>query len=287
MLESDGGRTYPDNPCPSAEGGYVDHYGGIVRNNFVFANDTSLLGSSDGFDCGICLWQACGAEVVHNTVATTGAPRSSSIEWRFDHTVVTLTNNLVTHSLVDRGGTGAGGGNLEGASLALFVDGTNGDLHLDASAADAIDAGVSVAPGLCDGDIDGDSRPLGTARDIGADEWRNPAPAAVKDLRVTRAITAGGTLTATLRWTPPTHAVTTALRYAAALISDATWDAATSLVEATLGGTGAFTATIPYAGGTRYFALKTQNAVGDWSALSNNAFWPSTSVYLPLVLRSP
>ncbi|MCP4417341.1 MAG: hypothetical protein GY805_12020, partial [Chloroflexi bacterium] len=38
LVTSGVARTYSDNPCPAASGGYVDHYGGIIRNNFVFAN---------------------------------------------------------------------------------------------------------------------------------------------------------------------------------------------------------------------------------------------------------
>jgi hypothetical protein len=41
-----------------------------------------------------------------------------------------------------------------------------------------------------------------------------------------------------------------------------------------------------YTSGAVYFALKSQNAQGDWSALSNNAFWPHRDVLLPLVLRA-
>jgi hypothetical protein len=33
----------------------------------VFANQSGLFASEYGFDCGICLWQACGAQVVNNT----------------------------------------------------------------------------------------------------------------------------------------------------------------------------------------------------------------------------
>ena len=165
-------RTYADDPCPSAVG-YVDHYGGIVRNNVVFANDAVLLDSSFGFDCGICLWNACGAQVLHNTVASTEAP-FSSIEWRFDNTAVTLVNNLVTHTLMDRGGTAVRAGNVENASFSLFVDGSDGDLHLVGSAHGAIDEGVAVEAGLCDADVDGDFRPYGPAPDAGADEYVEP-----------------------------------------------------------------------------------------------------------------
>lgn len=171
METSGDGRTYPDNPCPGAGGSYVDHYGGIVRNNLVFADDGGLLGSGSGFDCGICLWNACHAWVGHNTVASTQAP-FSGIEWRFDNTDVDLVNNLLTHNLMDRGGTARLAGNLQYQPLSLFVGGANGDLHLAPLATAAIDHGVAVVAGRCDADMDGNERPLGLARDVGADEFR-------------------------------------------------------------------------------------------------------------------
>lgn len=102
VTDGSGVRTYPDDPCPGAGGSYVDHYGGIIRNNVVFANRSELFASYYGFDCGICLWNVCGAQAVHNTVASTQAP-FSSIEWRFDNTDVEIVNNLVSHNLRDRG----------------------------------------------------------------------------------------------------------------------------------------------------------------------------------------
>jgi hypothetical protein len=42
---------------------------------------------------------------------------------------------------------------------------------------------------------------------------------------------------------------------------------------------------VPYGGGTLYFALKSQNAEGAYSILSNNAFWPHWDVYLPLIRK--
>src|SRR6185436_1469720 len=59
-------RTYADEPCQSARP--VGHYGGIVRNNFIFANDAAIFASASGFDSGIAFEQACGANALHNTV---------------------------------------------------------------------------------------------------------------------------------------------------------------------------------------------------------------------------
>ncbi len=162
-------RSYEDAPCPEAGDSYIGHYGGIVRNNFIFANDPGLLASPSGFDCGVCFWSACKATAVHNSVVATG-DNFSSIEWRFASSVgVEIVNNIATHPLRERDGASANqAGNLENAELSLFVDGSNGDLHLDADASAAIDQGVSVAPGICDGDIDNQTRV--EPRDIGADE---------------------------------------------------------------------------------------------------------------------
>ncbi|MCB8950187.1 MAG: right-handed parallel beta-helix repeat-containing protein, partial [Ardenticatenaceae bacterium] len=171
LAESGEARTYTDNPCPSANGGYVDHYGGIIRNNFVFASDAGLFASDFGFDCGICLWQACGAQIFNNTVASTQAP-FSSIEWRFDNTDIELRNNLVSHNLRDRGGTAVLSHNLENAPLSLFLDGANGNLHLMSTAAVAIDQGLTL-PQVTD-DVDGDARPYGPSPDLGADELNAP-----------------------------------------------------------------------------------------------------------------
>jgi len=281
MATSGTARTYTDNPCPAASG-YIDHYGGIIRNNFIFANRAELFASADGYDNGISLWNACEVKTYHNSVISTQAP-FSSIEWRFPNTSVHLVNNLVSHNLRARdGATAVQAGNLTNAPLTLFVDGSGGDLHLLPSAAAAIDQGAALSAGLCDDDIDGDPRPIGPARDIGADEYGIPAPAAVHDLRVTQATLAGSDLTITLRWTPPPGVVTTTVRYADQPITAANWDAA--LDFATGGVLDTATNSIPYSSGTRYFAVKTHNE-GGWSALSNLAFWPGYNVYVPLVLR--
>ena len=167
--ESGEAREYTDNPCP--ETGYVGHFGGILRNNFISAYQDQLYASEYGFDCGICMDQACGTQVFHNTVASTEAP-FSSIEWRFPNSSVEITNNMVTHNMQARdGGSASLSTNILGISLDIFVDPLAGDLHLHESASDAIDMGVPLGAGLCDDDIDGSMRPSGAAPDIGADEF--------------------------------------------------------------------------------------------------------------------
>ena len=282
------GRTYDDDPCPAAGGGYVDHYGGVIRNNVVFAGREALFASQYGFDCGVCLWQACGASAVHNTVASTTAP-FSSIEWRFDHTDVDVVNNLVTHQLRDRGGTARLAGNLQYQPLSLFVDGAGGDLHLDCDAQAAIDRGADVAAGLCDGDLDSEPRPQGAGRDVGADE-ACAAPSAVSDLRVVEVLGSAPDRIARVQWTAPARAVTRTLRYAGAVIDESSWGGAADLVDpfssdASPGSTESLTATWPLAEGTVYLALRSQNEDAQWSSLSNPAFWPRRETTLPLVAR--
>jgi hypothetical protein len=162
------GRTYPDDPCGGAVN--IGHYDGIIRNNFVFANDDSLFfDGAGGFDAGIALEQACGTQVLHNTVVSTRAP-FSSIEGRFAYTIATMTNNLMSHNLRPRDGASLTlAGNLQNAPASLFVDAVaSGDLHLLPSAVAAIDQGAAVPAGSADEDIDRELRD--PARDIGADE---------------------------------------------------------------------------------------------------------------------
>jgi hypothetical protein len=122
----------------------------------------------------------------------------------------------------------------------------------------------------------------GYAPDLGAFE-REAAP--VTDLRLASGLTAGGTLTATLTWTPPADAVTYTLKYGGALITEPGWAGATTLTSSLPGGTNSYQAVVPYGGGTIYFAMKAQNAEGAFSILSNNAFWPRLDVFLPAIRR--
>jgi PKD repeat protein len=126
--------------------------------------------------------------------------------------------------------------------------------------------------------------------DSGSDEEIKPdyitvSLPAVQDLRIIDAQTETGALTAHLCWTPLAQAVTTTLRCSPTLITEGAWAAATVISDSLPGSTDNFTAHIQYAGGTVYFALKSQDASGTWLGLSNNAYWPSFEVYLPLVMR--
>jgi len=107
----------------------------------------------------------------------------------------------------------------------------------------------------------------------------------VSDLRVTNAVSGTGALTATLRWTAPFNPVTTTVRYSDAPIVDANWTSATVITNNLPVSATALTTVVPYSDGMVYFALKGQSTTGAWSALSNNAFWPTWNIYLPIVLR--
>jgi hypothetical protein len=174
LASSGEARTYPDAACPDLPAGtYVDHYLGIIRNNAISASSAGLFASEAGFDCGICLWSACGAKVAHNSVASTGA-LFSAIEWRFAGSRgIQIAQNAVTHALRPREDAQASlTNNLESAPLELFVDAAGGDLHLAPGATQAIDRGQPLEPGLCDDDLDGEARDA--QPDLGADELRIP-----------------------------------------------------------------------------------------------------------------
>jgi hypothetical protein len=284
LVTSGSGRTYPDNPCPEAIG-YVDDFGGIIRNNFMSASDPDLFASEYGFDCGICLWNSCKAQALHNTFYTANTVETfSSIEWRFENTEAIIANNLVNHIMREReGATASQSGNLTNATADWFVDPGNGDLHLLSTATEAIDQ-VTTLIEVID-DIDGDTRPIGAASDVGADEYGDPPPTRVIDLRVTDALTMTGSFSVTLGWSPPTDAISQTLRYSTDPITESNWESATLLTDSLCGCAEEHQALIPYVGGTLYFAQKGFNEEGGWSALSNNAFWPSNDIYIPVVSR--
>ena len=268
------GLSAPDANSRNSNTTY-DHQGGIVRNNVIYR-----AGSGD---VGITVNYAANFKIHHNTVILNGTFPWGAIEYRFAVSSGDIRYNLTDAPIWQRdGATATVVGNVANAQPGWFVNAAAGDLHLVASAAAAINQAATLAD--VPNDYDGDPRPIGPAPDVGADEYGLPPPATVTDLRVTQA-TGSGPLTATLRWTAPTNAITTTLRYSNALITSANWNSATLLTDTVPGSANIYTATVPYSGGTLYFALKSQNAEGAYSALSNNAFWPRWDVYLPLVSK--
>lgn len=259
--------------------GEGDHSGGIVRNNVIYA---SML-----HDVVIEMVHATDWLVAHNTALLLDPNGVTwGMEARFPDTGGTFANNLTNLTIwTDRDGAAATAtGNVTTATGDWFVDAAGADLHLTLEAGVAIDQAAPL-PDVPD-DVDGDARPAGAAADVGADEVVAAAPVAVTDLRVHRAITDSTTLTATLTWTPPTGAITAALRTTTTRITAENWAGAVLLTDTLPGGSGIFTATVPYQPGDWvYFAHRWQDAAGAWSDLSNNAFWPARTALLPLVLR--
>jgi hypothetical protein len=185
---------------------------------------------------------------------------------------------------LDRDGANAtDNGSITNAQSSWFADPATADLHLVGTTTAAIDRAASLTQ-VTD-DFDGDTRPQGLAPDVGADEYIAPTPTGVTDLRVSRAVADSTTLTVTLTWTPPAEAITATLRYSGALISEDNWNEATLLTDALSSSAGTFTAVVGRESDQVYFAHRWQDKAGTWSRLSNNAFWPSFSIYLPLVMR--
>ncbi len=256
-----------------------DHFGGIVRNNIMYA--------SMQHDVAIEMVHADGWVVAHNTALLLNPP--SGLTWgmeaRYSDSQGTFAYNLSNLTILADRDDAQGNlvGNVTTAEASWFADAASANLHLLATATDAIDQAATRAD-VTD-DFDGDARPSGSAPDVGADEYTVAAPVAVTDLFVTHAVSGGGLLTATLRWSAPADAVTYTLRYDATAINDANWDSAADIPVLFGAATETLTAPVPYAGGTLYFALKSQNVTGAWSALSNNAFWPYANLWLPYITK--
>ena len=156
-----------------------DHSGGIIRNNFLYRAG-SVLG-----DTAIGVFDSPNTQVLHNTVFVSGG-YPSPIEYRFGNTTgVVVRNNLVDGAIQARDGASASvSGNVVSAPAALFVNPSQGDLHLKSTATAAIDkAGAVVASSPSD--FDGEGRPQGAAADVGADEYGSSvAPRAPTNLRI-------------------------------------------------------------------------------------------------------
>jgi hypothetical protein len=147
----------------------------VIRNNMIYHADIDD-GNFQG-DASIVVESAPGVEIYNNTIFQQH-DYQSAIEYRWSSTTNALVANNCIH--ITSSGyflpifarDGAGGtetNNVTNAQSSWFVDIAAGDLHLSSAVASLVDQGTGVT-GLND-DYDRQTRPQGTAVDIGADEY--------------------------------------------------------------------------------------------------------------------
>lgn len=156
-----------------------DHVGGTIRNNFIYRRAT-VAG-----DVAIGVFDSPNTQVLHNTALLSGTYPNAA-EYRFaGANGVLIANNLTDTAIVARDGANASlSGNYTTAAAGFFVNAAAGDLHLKPTASLAIDKATLQAN--CANDWDGFTRPIGSAADIGADEFASAAPTAPTNLRIVR-----------------------------------------------------------------------------------------------------
>ena len=160
------GLSSPDGNSRDGETTY-DHQGGVIRNNMIYREGSG--------DIGITVNYARDVSILHNTVIQNGTFPWGTIEYRFGVTTATIANNLTDGPIWQRDGASAAiSGNISDAVAAWFVDASAADLHLTSAATSAIDTVVGGA--VVADDFDGHFRPVGTAPDVGADEFGSDSP---------------------------------------------------------------------------------------------------------------
>jgi len=148
----------------SSYAGGFDGGTSTIRNNFIYNN-----GDGPYTDVGIGLEYANNVSVDNNTVYV---PYWAPIEYRFaGSSNLIFRNNLVNGSITARDGAPAAteSGNIETVQTRWFRSLTNGDLRLLPGATSVIDHGITLTD--FSDDIQGETRPAGSAWDVGADEY--------------------------------------------------------------------------------------------------------------------
>jgi hypothetical protein len=147
----------------------INHTGGIVRNNVIYA--------SLPHDVAVEMVRSTGWLVAYNTVLLLEPPTGLTwgMEARFAESQGIFAYNLTNLEILNRDDAQATlTGNVTHASSDWFADGGAAGLHLAVSATEAIDQAASMADVL--DDFDGDARPIGPAPDVGADEYGETTP---------------------------------------------------------------------------------------------------------------
>ena len=163
---------------------FFDHAGGAIRNNFVYLTPGLMsAGRTADSDGSLIAWNSPGTQIDHNSVLLNGN-EFYAVEFRF----ATTTNGTARNNLADApihlrdSATATLGSNLVTAVPGLFVNPAAADLHLLATATNAIDKGLTLS--TVTNDFDGDRRPRGARSDIGADEFTTNAPPQITGLRL-------------------------------------------------------------------------------------------------------
>jgi hypothetical protein len=155
---------------------FFDHAGGAIRNNFVYLAPGLMSASrTSGSDGSIIAWNSPGTQIDHNSVLL-NSNEFYAVEFRFSSATNGTARNILSDAPIHLrdGATATLSSNLVTAVPTMFANPTAADLHLVASATDAIDKAISLS--TVTNDIDGDRRPRGARSDIGADEFTTNAP---------------------------------------------------------------------------------------------------------------
>ena len=136
-----------------------EHYRGILRNNIIHYSS----------DVGVYMNKAADFKIYNNTLWT--ANGFSSIDVRFAESYGSIINNICSDGYQLRdGGLATFATNLFNASASLFVNQAGANYHLASTATQAINQGTDTTADVAY-DMDWESRPKGSAVDIGADEY--------------------------------------------------------------------------------------------------------------------
>jgi hypothetical protein len=168
-----------DNTTP-----YFDHAGGIIRNNFVCLTAGLMSASRKaGSDGALIAWNSPGTQIDHNSLLLNGN-EFYAVEFRFSTTTNCAARNNLADAPIHLRDSAAAIllSNLATAVPGMFVNAAAADLHLLASATNAIDKGLTLS--TVTNDIDGDRRPRGASSDVGADEFTTNAPPRITEVRV-------------------------------------------------------------------------------------------------------
>jgi hypothetical protein len=163
---------------------FFDHAGGAIRNNFVCLvpglMSATRTASSDG---SLIAWNSPGTQIDHNSVLL-NSNEFYAVEFRFATTTNGTARNILADAPIHLRDSAAAtlSSNLVTAVPGIFANPAVADLHLLASATNAIDKGLTLS--TVTNDFDGDRRPRGARSDIGADEFTTNAPPRITDVKL-------------------------------------------------------------------------------------------------------